>query len=104
MASSGLPTTEVLTAATSRAADALGLATVTGSLTAGLSADLIAVRGDPRHDLSALHDLRLVLARGEPFTPDPLPPIPPLRREDLPDFAFTTPGAGAPPPPQTQTA
>jgi hypothetical protein len=82
MAASGLPTTEVLTAATSRAADALGLATVTGSLTAGLSADLI----------------------GEPFTPDPLPPIPPLRREDLPDFAFTTPGAGAPPPPAAQTA
>jgi hypothetical protein len=45
-----------------------------------------------------------VLARGEPFTPDPLPPIPPLRREDLPGFAFTTPGAGAPPPPETQTA
>jgi imidazolonepropionase-like amidohydrolase len=104
MASSGLPTGEVLTAATTRAAGALGLATVTGSLTAGLSADLIAVGGDPRQDLAALHDLRLVLARGEPFTPDPLPPIPPLRREDLPGFAFTTPDAGAPPPPETQTA
>ena len=104
MASSGLPNVEVLTAATSRAAEALGLATVTGALTEGLSADLIAVGGDPRHDLAALHDLRLVLARGEPFSPDPLPPIRPLRREDLPAFAFTAPGAGAPPPPETQTA
>ena len=45
-----------------------------------------------------------MLARGEPFSPDPLPPISPLRREDLPDFAFTAPGAGAPPPPEAQTA
>jgi len=104
MASSGLPNTEVLTAATSRAAEALGLATVTGALAEGLSADLIAVGGDPRHDLAVLRDLRLVLARGEPFSPDPLPPIPRLRREDLPGFAFTAPGAGAPPPPRTQTA
>jgi imidazolonepropionase-like amidohydrolase len=99
MASSGLPNTEVLTAATSRAAEALGLATVTGTLSAGLSADLVAVGGDPRRDLRSLHDLRLVLARGERFRPDPLPPIPPLRREDLPSFAFTKPAAGAPPPP-----
>jgi len=104
MASSGLPTTEVLTAATTRAAEALGLATVTGAVTAGLSADLIAVGGDPRHDLAVLHDLRLVLVRGEPFSPDPLPPIPPLRRADLPGFAFTAPGADAPPPPAAQTA
>jgi imidazolonepropionase-like amidohydrolase len=99
MAASGLPTAEVLTAATTRAAEALGLAAVTGALTAGLSADLIAVGGDPRHDLTALHDLRLVLARGEPFTPDRLPPIRALRRDDLPGFAFTEPAAGAPPPP-----
>ena len=69
-----------------------------------VSADLIAVGGDPRHDLAALPDLRLVLARGEPFSPDALPPIPPLRRADLPGFAFTAPGADAPPPPQAQTA
>jgi imidazolonepropionase-like amidohydrolase len=99
MASAGLPNAEVLTAATTRAAEALGLATVTGALSAGLSADLLAVGGDPRHDLAALHDLRCVLAGGEPFIPDPLPPIPPLRREDLPAFTFTKPAAGAPPPP-----
>jgi imidazolonepropionase-like amidohydrolase len=99
MASSGLPTAEVLTAATRRAATALGLGGVTGALSAGLAADLIAVGGNPRHDLAALHDLRYVLARGEPFTPDPLPPIVPLRREDIPAFAFTKPAAGAPPAP-----
>jgi imidazolonepropionase-like amidohydrolase len=100
MAASGLPSAAVLAAATTRAADALGLATVTGALTAGLAADLIAVGGDPRHDLAALRDLRYVLARGEPFAPDPLPEIRPPRREDLPAFAFTKPAEDAPPPPR----
>lgn len=83
----GLPTGEVLTAATTRAAQALGLAGVTGQLTAGHVADLIAVGGDPRQDLAALHDLRLVLSRGVPFTPDVLPPIEPLPAGFLSAFA-----------------
>jgi imidazolonepropionase-like amidohydrolase len=86
MAAAGLPTAEVLVSATTRAATALGLDAVTGSLTPGLAADLIAVGGDPRHDLAALDDLRLVVARGEEFRPDPLPPIAPLRREDVPAY------------------
>ncbi|MEE6295656.1 metal-dependent hydrolase family protein [Georgenia wangjunii] len=84
MTDAGLPVHEVLLAATSRAAEALGLAGVAGQLTAGASADVIAVAGDPREDLAALYALRLVLARGVPFTPDALPPIAPLSFETLP--------------------
>ena len=66
----GLPRTEVLLAATSRAAVAIGRAGVTGVLAPGFEADLIAVAGDPSQDLAALHDLRLVVARGREFRPD----------------------------------
>lgn len=66
----GLPCTEVLLAATSRAAAAIGRAGVTGVLAPGFEADLIAVAGDPRRDLAVLHDLRLVVARGREFLPD----------------------------------
>ena len=66
----GLPRTEVLLAATSRAAAAIGRAGVTGVLAPGFEADLIAVAGDPRRDLAVLHDLRLVVARGREFLPD----------------------------------
>jgi imidazolonepropionase-like amidohydrolase len=97
MHASGMPTAEVLTAATTRAAAALGLTGTTGALTAGLAADLIAVGGDPRTDLAALHDLRLVLAAGVPFEPDPLPEIRPLTRADIPAFALVDgPTEGAP--------
>jgi imidazolonepropionase-like amidohydrolase len=60
----GLPVHEVLTAATSRAAEALGLGEVTGRLAPGMAADLIAVAGDPSRDLSVLHEPYLVVARG----------------------------------------
>src|SRR5699024_6680161 len=43
----GLPPVEVLHAATTRAAEALGLGDRTGQLAAGYAADLIAVGGDP---------------------------------------------------------
>lgn len=69
----GLPVAEVISAATCRAAQAMGLGHVTGRLAIGLSADLIAVGGDPISDPPALRDLRLVVARGHEFTPDPLP-------------------------------
>jgi imidazolonepropionase-like amidohydrolase len=68
----GLPVDDVLYAATARAAEALGLGDVTGRLRPGMSADLIAVEGDPLADISALHSLRTVIVRGTPFTPDPV--------------------------------
>lgn len=66
----GIPIEDVLVGATSRAADALGLAGTTGTLTPGASADLIAVVGDPLVDISTVRNLALVVARGEEFAPD----------------------------------
>jgi len=60
----GLPTGAALAAATSVAARACGLADRTGRLGAGLAADLLAVGGDALADVTALRDVRLVVARG----------------------------------------
>ena len=72
----GLPRNEVLLAATSRAAAGIGRAGVAGVLAAGFEADFIAVAGDPRQDLSVLHNLRLVAARGREFRPDRVEGLP----------------------------
>jgi len=50
-------------AATLRAARALGVDDRTGTIEAGKDADPIAVRGDPRSDVSAVHHVELVVAR-----------------------------------------
>lgn len=91
----GLPTTEVLVAATTRAAAALGLTGIAGQLAAGCSADVIAVGGDPRRDIAALHDLRLVLGRGTRFVPDEVPPIAPLPADFIPPFVRPRPPTDA---------
>jgi len=67
----GLPATEILEAATRRAARALGVADRTGTIEPGKDADLIAVRGDPRSDISVLHQVELVVARGAEHRPAP---------------------------------
>ena len=67
----GLPATEILEAATRRAARALGVADRTGTIEPGKDADLIAVRGDPRSDISVLHRVELVVARGAEHRPAP---------------------------------
>ncbi|MGA4507959.1 amidohydrolase family protein [Propionibacteriaceae bacterium G1746] len=74
----GMTTAEVLRSTTVLAAEALGLAGVTGQLAAGCEADLIAVRGNPLDDIAATADLEYVVARGRRFIPDVLPEIPPL--------------------------
>ncbi|OLL74506.1 Xaa-Pro dipeptidase [Pseudonocardia sp. Ae168_Ps1] len=51
--------------ATGDAARALGIDAVTGALAPGLSADLVAVHGDPAADLGCLRSVRLVMARGD---------------------------------------
>ncbi|WP_399140967.1 amidohydrolase family protein [Streptomyces sp. NBUA17] len=74
MARLGMPPSEVLAAATSRAARALRVETLTGRIAPGLRADLVAVEGDPTHDVTALRELRLVVARGQEIrSPCPLP-------------------------------
>ncbi|MBC3840287.1 amidohydrolase family protein [Streptacidiphilus sp. 4-A2] len=62
----GLGPLEVIRAATSVAAAALGVADLTGSVRAGLSADLIAVDRDPTADLGALSEPSFILLRGRP--------------------------------------
>ncbi|WP_414943022.1 amidohydrolase family protein [Amycolatopsis sp. cmx-11-32] len=54
----------ILEIATEDSATGLGFGDVTGRLAPGLSADVLVVDGDPLTDLSALRNLRLVLARG----------------------------------------
>ncbi|GAB4590190.1 amidohydrolase family protein [Nocardia sp. IFM 10818] len=55
---------EILDLATRQAAEALRLGEVTGTLTAGHAADLIAVPGDPTTDLDALTTPILVATAG----------------------------------------
>ncbi|MFD1717265.1 metal-dependent hydrolase family protein [Georgenia deserti] len=87
LAGFGLSAPDVLAAATTRAAEALDVADVTGRLAAGYAADLIAVGGDPRADVGALHDLRYVMTRGSRFVPDALPPLPEVDLSSSPILA-----------------
>ncbi len=66
----GFRTADVIAMATSGAATALGVGTVTGRLAPGYDADLIVVHGDPLTDISALGNLRRVMARGRDYVPD----------------------------------
>lgn len=69
----GIPRSEILIAATSRAAAAIGLAGVTGVLTPDYQADFLVVDGNPSEDLRALERKELIVMRGRTFTPDPVP-------------------------------
>lgn len=60
----GMSAEHALRAATSGAAEALGLSSEVGTLSEGKSADLIAVDGDPRKDIRALARVRGVMTRG----------------------------------------
>ena len=61
----GLSNQEVLLAATSACAEAIGLGDVTGKIAAGYSADLVFTDHSPVEDLAALESLAAVMARGE---------------------------------------
>lgn len=60
----GMSAPDALLAATGRAADVLRLGHQTGSIQPGLSADLIAVEGDPTRDIAALRAVRVVMKGG----------------------------------------
>ncbi|HLN12430.1 MAG TPA: amidohydrolase family protein [bacterium] len=64
LAESGASPTEAIVAATSGAAAVLGIAGETGTLRAGLAADMIAVPGDPLADLGVLRRPAMVMLGG----------------------------------------
>ena len=51
--------------------EACGVADVTGTIAAGKRADLIAVRGNPLHNLADLRRLELVMVSGRNVTQAP---------------------------------
>jgi imidazolonepropionase-like amidohydrolase len=91
MEAAGLTPDEVILAATLTAAEALGLADTVGQLAPGFAADLIAVRGNPRESVAALHELVFVATNGVPFTPDELTPLPAFDPTELPTFVLARP-------------
>ncbi|WP_326565659.1 amidohydrolase family protein [Amycolatopsis rhabdoformis] len=69
LAEAGMSPREVLASATDVAASVCGLSGVTGRLEPGLSADVIAVSGNPLEDLTTLRRPRVVLAAGRRHIP-----------------------------------
>ncbi len=66
LAQAGVAEADVLASATSVAADTLGLASTTGRLRPGLSADLLVVAGDPLSDITCIRDVQAVTVHGRP--------------------------------------
>lgn len=67
-AAAGWDSASVIEAATTLAAEAIGVGGITGSLDAGKRADVIAVRGDPLAQLGDLRNLEMVMVSGRPVT------------------------------------
>jgi imidazolonepropionase-like amidohydrolase len=63
----GQPPMDAIVGMTSLAAMSMGLDTVTGSITAGLAADLVAVDGNPLEDITALQRVRFVMKNGKVY-------------------------------------
>ena len=61
------PFMDALVSATSRAAEALGLPDRIGAIAPGLDADLIAVAGDPRQDVTAVRRVVFVMQAGKVY-------------------------------------
>jgi imidazolonepropionase-like amidohydrolase len=64
---SGQPPMDAIVGMTSLAAASMGLEAVTGSITAGLAADLVAVDGNPLEDITALQRVRFVMKDGKVY-------------------------------------
>ena len=61
---------DAIVSATSRAAEAMRLGDQIGSLAVGFAADLVAVRGDPTKDITALRDVTFVMKAGRAYRND----------------------------------
>jgi imidazolonepropionase-like amidohydrolase len=66
LVAAGVPPTTALASATGSAAQACGLANLTGRLQTGLNADLLLVDDDPTTDINAISKIRAVISRGRP--------------------------------------
>jgi imidazolonepropionase-like amidohydrolase len=64
MVAHGMTPATAIVAATTNAAELLGLANEVGAIRPGMSADIVAVDGDPLADVRALKAVRFVMARG----------------------------------------
>lgn len=67
MVEAGMPEVEALLSATSVAAGVLGLESEIGTVTAGKSADLIAVDGNPLQDITVLQNVGFVMKQGRVY-------------------------------------
>lgn len=67
MSKFGMPTIDVLRAATSTNAKILGIGDQVGAIKPGLLADLIAVEGNPLSDLTTLRQVKFVMKAGKVF-------------------------------------
>jgi imidazolonepropionase-like amidohydrolase len=65
MAEAGMTPEEILVSATTNAADLLGWSHDVGAVSAGRYADLIAVTGNPLHDIAVLKTIDVVVKGGE---------------------------------------
>jgi imidazolonepropionase-like amidohydrolase len=66
----GMTPMQAIQAATVNAADLIGHSELFGSITAGKSADIIAVSGDPIGDIRELEHVRFVMKEGKVFKKD----------------------------------
>ncbi|WP_114954347.1 metal-dependent hydrolase family protein [Sphingosinicella terrae] len=71
MVQHGMDPMSAIAAATVNAADLLGLAAEIGTIEAGKTADIVAVRGDPLADVGVLRDMSFVMARGRVHRMEP---------------------------------
>jgi imidazolonepropionase-like amidohydrolase len=69
MVEAGMPNNEALLSATSVAAEVLGMQDQIGRLAPGLSADIIAVDGDPLQDITVLQKVDFVMKQGVVYVP-----------------------------------
>src|ERR1700761_4058953 len=68
MVEAGMPPMEAIKAATTSAADLLGISNKTGSISKGKWADIIAVDGDPLQDIKAMGNMAFVMKEGNIYT------------------------------------
>ncbi len=68
MVEAGMPPMEAIKAATTSAADLLGMSDKIGSISKGKSADIVAVDGDPLQDIKTMKNIAFVMKEGKTYT------------------------------------